>query len=151
MDTRAGGWWGDGRATVQAVAESEMTQHNRKGMSFSKNLFFFKNNCFTEFFFFCQASTWISHRYTYNPLPFEPPSHLPSHPTPLGWYTARLFPEPYNKFPLAIYFTYGNVSFHATLSIHLTLSSPRPMSVSLFSVSVSSITALQINSLVPFF
>ena len=27
------------------------------------------------------------------------------------------------KFPLAIYFTYGNVSFHVTLSIHLTLSS----------------------------
>ena len=41
------------------------------------------------------------------------------------------------KFPLAIYFTYGNVSFHATLSIHLTLSSPLTMSISLFSMSVS--------------
>ena len=38
------------------------------------------------------------------------------------------FPEPYSKFLLAIYFTYGNVSFHVTLSIHLTLSSPLPMS-----------------------
>ena len=31
------------------------------------------------------------------------------------------FPEPYSKFPLAIYFTYGNVSFHVTLSIYLHL------------------------------
>ena len=48
------------------------------------------------------------------------------------------------KFPLAIYFTYGNVSFHVTLSIYLTLfpfispSSPLLlMSISLFSMSVS--------------
>ena len=33
-----------------------------------------------------------------------------------------------------IYFTYGNVSFHVTFSIHLTLSSPLPMSISLFSM-----------------
>ena len=30
------------------------------------------------------------------------------------------FPEPYRIFLLAIYFTCGNVSFHVTLSIHLT-------------------------------
>ena len=29
----------------------------------------------------------------------------------------------YSKFPLAIFFTYSNVNFHVTLSIHLTLSS----------------------------
>ena len=46
-------------------------------------------------------------------------------------------PELYSKFPLAIYFTYGNVSFHVTLSTHLTLSSTLPMSISLFSMSVS--------------
>ena len=34
------------------------------------------------------------------------------------------FPESYSKFALAICFTYGNVSFRVTLSIHLTLSSP---------------------------
>ena len=39
------------------------------------------------------------------------------------------FPEPYSKFPLANYFTYGNVSFHVTLSLHLTLSSPLPTSL----------------------
>ena len=43
----------------------------------------------------------------------------------------------YSKFLLAIYFTYGNVSFHVILSIHLTLSSPLPMSISLLPVSVS--------------
>ena len=54
------------------------------------------------------------------PLPLEPPSHVPPHSTPLGWYRAPVwvFPEPYSKFPLSIYFTY-----HAALSIHLTLSS----------------------------
>ena len=41
------------------------------------------------------------------------------------------FPESYGKFPLAIYFTYGNINFHVTLSIHLTLSSPLPMSIQL--------------------
>ena len=39
------------------------------------------------------------------------------------------FPEPYSKYPLAIYFTYDNVSFHVTLSIHLTLSSILPISI----------------------
>ena len=33
---------------------------------------------------FCQTSTWISHRCTYVPLPLEPPSHFPPHPTPLS-------------------------------------------------------------------
>uniref|UniRef100_A0AC11ESZ2 Uncharacterized protein n=1 Tax=Ovis aries TaxID=9940 RepID=A0AC11ESZ2_SHEEP len=47
------------------------------------------------------------------------------------------FPEPHSKFPLAVCSTYGNVSFHVTLSIHLTLSSPLPMSISLFAMSVS--------------
>ena len=46
------------------------------------------------------------------------------------------FSEPYSKFLLAIYFTYGNVSFRVTLSIHLTLSSPLPRPISLFSMSV---------------
>ena len=60
-------------------------------------------------------------------------SAISIHITPLFF----KFPEPYRKFPLAIYFTYGNVSFHVTLSIHLNLSSPLPMSISLSSMSVS--------------
>ena len=47
------------------------------------------------------------------------------------------FPEPYSKFLLAIYFTYGNVSFMLLFPYISTISSPLPMSVSLFSISVS--------------
>ena len=44
-----------------------------------------------NFVVFCQTSTWISHKiYTY-PLPPEPPSHLSSHSTPLGWYRAPVW------------------------------------------------------------
>ena len=38
-----------------------------------------------------------------------PPSHLPPHPT-LQPEPLFEFPESYNKFPLAIYFTYGIVN-----------------------------------------
>ena len=72
---------------------------------------------------FCQISTWISHRYTYVPSLLN---LLPiSCPISLLWVVIEHlfeFPESYNKFPLAIYFIYGIVSFHVTLSIHLTLS-----------------------------
>ena len=72
------------------------------------------------------------------PLPVEPLSRLPPQPTPLVDTEPRFeFPKSHNKFPLAIYFTYGDVSVHVTLSIHLTLSSLLPLSISLFSVSVS--------------
>ena len=101
-----------------------------------------KDKCFTEEYLlyriFCQTSTWISHKYTYVPsfLNLSPIS-LPI-PT-LSVVTEPLFkfPEPYCKFLLAIYFTYGSVSFRVTFSIHLTLFSLLPMSVSLFSMSVS--------------
>ena len=64
------------------------------------------------------------------------PSTSPSHPSRL-LQSPHLFPEPHSKFPLAIYFTYGNVSFPIAVSIHLTLSSSLPMSLSLFSMYVS--------------
>ena len=49
-----------------------------------------------------------------------------------------MFPESYSQFPLAIYITYGVVSYHVPLSIHLTLSLlPIPVSMGLFSLSVS--------------
>ena len=106
-----------------------------------KNLIYFFNwriIALQNFVLFCQTSTWISHRCIYiyidiSPLCFEPPSHLPLHLTLLVD-TEPLFefPESYSKFPFAIYFTYGNISFHVTLSIHLTLSSPFPVSISLF-------------------
>jgi len=71
------------------------------------------------------ATPWIS-------LSSPSPSHRSNIDTELLFE----FPERYNNFPSAIYFTYGDVSFHVTLYIHFTLSSPLPMSINLFSMSV---------------
>ena len=117
-------------------------------MSFSFFLFTFLNLFFNwriialqNFVVFCHTSTRISHRYIYiyiYPRPFESPSHPPPHPTSLGWYRVPVWISwNIQQIPLAIYFTYGNVSFHITLSKHLTLSSPLLMSISLFSMSLS--------------
>ena len=87
---------------------------------------------------FCQTSTWTSHRYTYVPslLNFPYISLLIS---PLYVATDPLFefPESYSKLILVLYCIYGNVSFHVTLSIYLTLSFPPPCVLKLFSMSVS--------------
>ena len=88
------------------------------------------------FVVFCQM--WISHRYTYIPSLFNlSPISLPIPPLYVDTELLLEFPEPHSKFPMAIYFTYGNVSFHVTLAIHLTLSSHLSMSISLFYMSVS--------------
>ena len=63
-----------------------------------------------------------------------PPISLPIPPLWVDTEPLFEFPEPHR---LALCFTYGNVSFHGTLSIHLTLSSLLPVSISLFSMSVS--------------
>ena len=100
------------------------------------NLFFYwRIIALQNFIAFCQTSTWISHRYTYIPsLMNLPPSPSPS---PLGWYRAPVLVSwSIEQIPIC-YFTYGNVSFHVTLYIHLTLSSPLPMSISLFSICFS--------------
>ena len=102
---------------------------------------------FQNFVVFCQTSTWIKHRYTYIPSLLNlPPISLPIPPLLVDTEPLFEFPESYGKFLLAIYFTYGNVSFHGTLSIHLTLSSPLPMSISLFFMSVSSFSSVQFSS-----
>ena len=54
--------------------------------NFFLNLFFnWRKIALQNFAVFCQTSRWISHRCTYV-LSLEPPSHLPPHPTSLGWY-----------------------------------------------------------------
>ena len=65
-------------------------------------------------------------------------------PHPSLSHPSRLLQSPglsslsHSKFPLAIYFTYGKVSFHVSFFIHLTLSFPAlGMSISLFSMCVS--------------
>ena len=80
-----------------------------------------------------QTSTWISYRYTYIPFLLNFP--LPPHATLLGWFRAPVWVSwDIQQFLLAIYFTYGNASFLVTLPIHLILSSPLPMSISLLSM-----------------
>ena len=90
-------------------------------------LFLLKDNCFKEFCYFL-SNLNMNQPYVYiYPLLYEPLAHLPSHPTPLGLYRAPVWVSwAIQQIPMAIYFTYGNVSFHVTLSIHLTLSSPLP-------------------------
>ena len=76
-----------------------------------------------NFVVFCQTSTWNSHRYTCIPSFLKlPPISLPTSPLQVDTEPLFEFPEPDSKFPLAIYLTYGNVGFHVTLPIHLTLS-----------------------------
>ena len=90
------------------------------------SFFYWRIIALQNFVVFCQTSTWISHRDTYIPSLLNlPPISSPSYPSRLIQ-SPCLSPESYSKFPLPIYFAYGNVSFHVTLSIHLTLSSPLP-------------------------
>ena len=77
----------------------------------------------------CHTSTWISHRYIY-----APPSWT-SHPSRLSQRTGFELPASYGKFPLAVYFTYGNIYVSMLLS-QLILPSPSPsVSTSLISMS----------------
>ena len=46
-------------------------------------IYFLEANYFTILHWFCHTLTWICHRCSCVPYP-EPPSHLPSHPVPLG-------------------------------------------------------------------
>ena len=121
------------------------TQESNPGLPHCRQILFFFFNLFfywriialQNFVVFCQASTWISHRYTYIPSllnlpPLPTPSHL------LGWYRApvwvswdmqqipggHLFHIWWCKLPC--------FSFHTS---HPLL--PSPPSVSLFSMSVS--------------
>ena len=66
-----------------------------------------EDNCFT-------ISCWFLPHINMNqpwiicPLPLEALSYLPPHPTPLRCHWFEL-PESYSKFPLSIYFIFGNV------------------------------------------
>ena len=84
---------------------------------------------------FCQPSTWNSRRYTYIPSCLNlPPISRPSHLSRLIQSSCLSFlSHTANSRWLSILHM---VSFHVTLCIHLTLS-PLPMSINLFSMSVS--------------
>ena len=76
-----------------------------------------------NFVVFSQTAAGISPRYTHVPSLLNlPPIPLPLPPLWIVTEPPFEFPESFSKFPLAVYFTYGIVSFHVTLSMHLTLS-----------------------------
>ena len=67
-------------------------------------LFYWRIITLQNFVVFCQTSTWISQRYTYIPsLWTSLSSSTPAHPSRLIQNRCFEFPEPYSKFPLAIY------------------------------------------------
>ena len=84
------------------------------------------------------------------PLPPEFSSHLPPHPTPSRLSQNTRFELPVShKFPLAIYFTYGNIHVSVLLS-QFVLLSPSPIVKSDLYIYVS-FAALRIGSSVPSF
>ena len=88
-----------------------------------KTLYFLllKDKCFTEFCCFLSNLNMNQAQVYKHPLPFESPSQ--SQPSRLIQSPCLNFLQiPCGKFSLAISFTYGNVRFHVTPSIHLTIS-----------------------------
>ena len=69
--------------------------------------FLLKDNCFTEYCCFLSNLNMNQPEVYISPLTSEPPSHLP--PLEIDTEPLSEFSEPYREFPLAIYFTYGNV------------------------------------------
>lgn len=87
-----------------------------------------------------RASAWISHRSTHVPPHLNIPK--PFHPTLLPEPQFE-FPESHGKFPLAVYFTCGNVCFLVPCSEPLHSCQPRP---EVCSQCLISIAALQTGS-----
>jgi len=91
-------------------------------------------------FYFCHISTWINHRYTYVPSPLESLSHLLPILTPLGYCRAPVW-VPWVIQKISICYLFKCVSVYASMLlcpfVLSSLSSPQPLSVSLFSTSAS--------------
>ena len=97
---------------------------------------------------FCHTSVWISHRYTHVPFLLNlPPTFHPISPPRLSQSTWFELPTSYSKFPLAIYFTYGNLCCHPTVDLS---SFPHSVHRSVFYVCIS-VVALQMDSSIPSF
>ena len=83
-----------------------------------------------------------------NPLPLEPPSHLP-YSIFLGHHKARSCPVLCSSFPLAIHFTFGSVYMSMLLS-HFIPDSPYPHAVKSVLYIRVFILAMQLGSSVSF-
>ena len=118
--------------------------HRLRGLTilcqpFLKQIFFNWRMLALKNFVFCQTSTRISNKGIHISLPLRTslPSPSASHPSRLTQSPGLSFLSHTANSCWLSFFTYGNASFHFTLSIHLTLSSPFSMSVSLLSMFVS--------------
>ena len=83
---------------------------------------------------FCHTSTWISQRYTQVPSLLN---LLPTSPFQVAIEHQVDLPASYSKFPLSLYFTYGNVPVSKLLSQFIPPSPSITGSTNLFSLSVS--------------
>ena len=84
-----------------------------------------EDNCFTILHWFLPYNNMNWLKYTYAPsLSKLLPSPHPIQPLWVSREQLVELPVLYSNFPLAICFTYGNVCFDATFSIHPTLSFP---------------------------
>ena len=73
--------------------------------------FYWRKIALQNFFVLCQTSTWISYRYTCIPSLLKlHPIFVPTSPLQVDTGPLIEFSEPFSKFLLAMYFTYGNVS-----------------------------------------
>ena len=82
---------------------------------------------------FCHTSTWISHKYAYVPSLLNlPPIQLSIPPSRSSPGPSFGFLVSFSKFPLAIYFAYGNVYVSMLLPQFVPPSPSLTMSTSLF-------------------
>ena len=111
-----------------------------------------EDNCFITLCWFLPYIIMNQPQVYTCPLPPEPPPvslHIP--PLYVGTEHWIELLVSHSKFPLAIYFTYGNVYVSMLLSQFVPPSSCLTMSTSLFSNFCISIAVLQIDSSAPFF
>ena len=86
---------------------------------------FFKFSFLIEGYYLTQLCLFLPHINMNQPQVYIcplPPSLPPTFLLQVVTEPQFEFPESYSKFTLAVYFTYGNVCFHVTLTIHPTLS-----------------------------
>ena len=116
----------------------DLSESSPSSLAFLFFFFWLANNYFTMLWYkhWCNAihqhkSATGIHMSLLSWTPLPPPS--PSHPSKLSQSTGFEFPAPYSKLPVAVYFTYGNIS--VSILNHPTLSFPHLVQKSVLYVS----------------
>ena len=100
-------------------------------------LFQLEENCFTILCWFHNQHKSATDLHMSPPSWTSLPPPTPSHPSRLSQSPRPELPASYGKFPLAVYFTYGNVYVSMLLSQFVPPSPSSAVSTSLFSMSAS--------------